>query len=178
MTELMSLRKKRFLQRGRLLVLSFLIHTIGEAPVCDKQRLKPWGWEWGEGKWKEREEEEGQLKMFEVLKLQNRNFPFLMSYWQTLLPTEGGFPCPRSPFSSCRDPPPCFDLRKARRCNQNLGRETEKRWRCGREVESESTAGSAGNEGRGDRKGTPWSRGRQFLEHMWKDQVGSLFANL
>lgn len=30
-----------------------------------------------------------------------------------------------------------------------MGRETEKRWRCGREVESELTLGSAVDEGKG-----------------------------
>lgn len=64
-------------------------------------------------------------------------------------PPREGFPALKVPSLSCRDPPPCFGLRKARRYNQNLGRETEKRWRCGREVESELTLGSAVDEGEG-----------------------------
>lgn len=32
--------------------------------------------------------------------------------------------------------------------------------------------------GGGPGEGTPWSRGRQFLEHAWKNQLGSLLVSL
>lgn len=152
MGELMSLGKGRFLWRRQVGCL-FLFHLSHQgASACDEQRLKPLG---GRGQVGGEKEGGEAAKAFGVLSYRTQpSFPYFLA-GRCYCPLREGFPAPKVPSLLAETLHPDLTWERQEGAIRTWGRETEKRWKCGRNVESEPTAVFAGSDGEGTREAVP-----------------------